>query len=72
MRIISILTYLAIGAVFHALFVGQHFDWSSVWTWAWLFGWPVTIVAFLCVGVLIVATVALIWVGLASALDNFR
>lgn len=33
--------YLGIGALFHAIFVGPHFDWSSAWTFGWLLGWPV-------------------------------
>lgn len=33
--------YLGMGALFHALFVGSRFDWSSAWTWGWLLGWPV-------------------------------
>lgn len=39
--------YLAIGALLHLLFVGSHFDWSSVLTWLWLFGWPLMAVMWL-------------------------
>jgi hypothetical protein len=40
MRFICFAAYFGIGAMMHALFVGPHFDFSNVWTWAWLFGWP--------------------------------
>lgn len=45
----GLVIYLGIGALFHIVFVGPTFVWSSAWTWLLLFGWPllVAIVIFL-------------------------
>jgi hypothetical protein len=37
----GLLVYVGIGAICHLLFAGVHLDPSSVWTWIWLFAWPV-------------------------------
>lgn len=43
MRVLSIGIYLGIGAMLHAMFIGPQFDWSSAWTFGYLFGWPIMI-----------------------------
>jgi hypothetical protein len=54
--------YLGIGALFHALFVGAHFDWSSAWTWVWLVCWPVMLVItfWVIIAVIIIATLVVV------------
>ena len=49
--------YLAIGALCHLVFIGQHFDFYSAWTWLWLFGWPLMIVFVLSVMSVIAAII---------------
>lgn len=44
---INLIIYLGIGAVFHLVFIGDQFDFQSAWTWFWLFGWPVVLLACL-------------------------
>jgi len=43
-KLIGFAIYLGIGAMLYALFVGNHFDWTSAWTFGWLFGWPIMLV----------------------------
>lgn len=41
---IRIALYFGIGALLHLMFVGSHFDFSSAWTYLWLFAWPLMLV----------------------------
>jgi hypothetical protein len=58
--------YLGIGALLHALFVGAHFDWSSVWTWVWLVGWPIMLFVTFWTVVISIVIVLLIVIGVAT------
>lgn len=64
MNLIGLAVYLGIGAMFHALFVGSHFDWSSAWTFGWLLGWPIMamagLYAFALLGIAVVILIMLI------------
>lgn len=61
---VSLLFYLGFGMLMHLVFVGDHLNLASAWTWAWLLAWPFLliynfflwlIVATAAVAVLIVA-----------------
>lgn len=39
--LVRLIIYFGIGAICHALFVGDQFVWTSSWTIAWLFAWPI-------------------------------
>lgn len=75
MRLIGFAIYLGIGALFHAMFVSPHFDWSSAWTFGWLLGWPVMLfITFwtALLGALLVAGLVLaVWSWLES-IGNWR
>lgn len=42
--VFSIIVYLGIGSLLHAMFLGAQFDFGSAWTLAFLFAWPVILV----------------------------
>lgn len=63
--IIRLGIYLGIGALLHLLFVGAHFDWSNAWTWLWLVGWPMMLVALFAFAGLIMAGIGLIFAAAA-------
>lgn len=64
MRLILFALYIAIGAMLHAIMLGATFDWSSAWTVAWLFGWPVMLlVKFGTIVVVAVIVTGLLWAG---------
>ena len=54
---IGVLFYLAIGALFHLVMIGPHFDWSSAPTWLVFFGWPLITIGFGMVLTLIVGLI---------------
>jgi len=63
MRLIGFAIYLGVGAMFHALFVGPQFDWSSAWTFGWLLGWPLMLVGLFWGVALAVAISVGLWLA---------
>lgn len=70
MNIARLGIYLGIGALLHVLFVGSHFDWSSAWTWVWLFGWPIMLLVTFWIVVLGCVVLALVVVGAMAAMGK--
>lgn len=59
--------YLAVGALLHLVFVGQHFDFQSALTWLWLFGWPMMLLIWGGAVAVVIAILALAVVGARRA-----
>lgn len=58
--ILFLLGYLGIGALFHAVLVGDTLAWDSAWTWGLLVGWPALVIAVATAGSILVAIVVFI------------
>lgn len=58
--------YLAIGALLHCLFLGPHFDFTSAYTWLWLFGWPLMLIVTFGVIALLVLALMVFVLGTAK------
>lgn len=56
-RVLTLLVYIGIGALFHTLFYSNTFDFMAAPTWGWLLGWPAVLFAaiFVAVGTLYTA-----------------
>lgn len=70
-----LLTFLAVGAFFHAILIGAHFDFTSAWTWACLLAWPALALLGLLAGIvafLIFGVVTLGVIGVAMALHEWN
>jgi hypothetical protein len=61
MRLITLIVYLGIGAMFHVLFAGSHFDFASAWTWALLLGWPVVLLGWFAMVVIALVAIAIVY-----------
>ena len=58
--VIPTLLYLLIGAFWHCLFLGSHFRIDDLWSWVWLFGWPI---ALFVIGLLVCFALGLVAVA---------
>ncbi|QOZ25337.1 hypothetical protein [Bradyrhizobium sp. CCBAU 51753] len=47
---------VTVGALFHLIFLGPVFDWSSAWSWVWLVGWP--LIGCVSISVIVLGVVA--------------
>jgi hypothetical protein len=68
--------YLLIGAFWHCLFLGSHFRIDDLWSWVWLFGWPI---ALFVIGLLVCFAIGLVavaglgfWTWIDSLFANRR
>jgi hypothetical protein len=68
MRIVSLLIYLGIGAMCHALFLGARFHFNDAWTYAWLLGWPIMLFWSIAFYILAFGAVAFIAISLWTSL----
>lgn len=55
---IGALGYLGVGFVGHLIVLGTSFDWTNVWTFAVILGWPLALWALVLVIGLIVAVIS--------------
>ena len=51
--------YLGIGALVHAWLIGPQFDQGSLWSWGYLFAWPVPLFFWIATSLLIFLVYAL-------------
>lgn len=71
----SIVGYLGIGALLHAILIGDAFDLYSTWSWGMLLGWPILATIAVVIIALIVGGVILLWMlieGLAESKNNAK
>lgn len=67
--ILRIAIYLGVGVLCHLLFAGSHLDWSSAWTWLWVFGWPVMLIITFWIVMLVIFILILIVAGIKAIFD---
>lgn len=56
---IRLALYLAIGIVFHVIFIGSLFDSSNLWSWLWLLGWPIALLVTFGLAMAVLSIIAI-------------
>ncbi|GBU16830.1 MULTISPECIES: hypothetical protein [Methylobacterium] len=77
-HLVRVAGYLGIGALVHAWFLGPQFEQGNLWSWGYLFAWPVpllfwvvaSILIFLCYAGLLVGTCALVWWFVVTVVES--
>jgi hypothetical protein len=70
------MNYLGVGILCHLLFLGSHFLIDDLWSWVWLFGWPIALfvsglLVCFALGIVLVAGLGL-WTWIDSLFANRR
>ncbi len=67
-HLIKFVTFLGIGALVHAWFLGPDFDPRSLWSWGYLLAWPIPMLIWLAIQIAVIgAWIFIVGVLLATA-----
>ena len=66
----GLIFYFGIGALFHALLLGSEINWSSMWTYGVVLGWPMILVGIVAIIALAVFVLAIGFIGVMHVWES--